>query len=518
MKLPAAMCQDVILDERDLTPEQYIAVVLGGARLGFGEQFVSRIQASRDIVERFLREERPVYGVTTGVGANVRYSVPEEEAAKLQENIIRTHAVSVGSPMSEEETRGMILSIICNLGHGCSGVRPVLIERLRDYLNLRLVPYVPRDGSVGYLAPEAHMALTLVGEGSFLRDGKRTPAREVLRERHLPPLTLGCKEGLALITGTTSADAYGLTAVYRAQLALGNAVIAGCMTFEALHATVNALDAEAQSRKRYPEQQHAAALMRSILSGSGICGKYRDSHVQDACAVRTMPQIFGAAERTFSDAEKTFVQEMQSCSDNPLILPTEDGSGRAAMNGNFDGSFIAMYADLLSIGIAKTAGLAERLTDRLMNFHLNEGLPAFLVPDPGVNNGFMIVQYTQAALVSELKLLAVPASVDSVSTCAGQEDPVSMAYRACQKAYEASDKLLDIVAMWILCAAQAEDLRADEEKGSAVLEAVRKKIRECIPFVTEDVSLYPMIESAQRLVRSGALIEEVQKRIGPMTL
>lgn len=511
-KMRAEEIRKVVLQDDTVTLEEFAAVARYHARVVPGDAFMARIDKSRALVERFLDEERPVYGVTTGVGDNVKYAVSREEASVLQKNMLRTHAVSVGEALNEEEARAIIFMIILNAGKGFSAIKRDTMELLCEILNHNLIPYAPRSGSVGYLSVEAHMALTLIGEGYFLVNGNKVSAASVLEKERLTPVTLGCKEGLVLITGTTSSTAYSLLAVYDAYSCLKHAEMAGAVAYEALHATTKALDSRIHERKGYRQQQEAAENLRILLNGSEIAEHYRDIKVQDACALRAMPQIHGAVKKLLDEACEVFLTEMNSCSDNPLILETEDGMGEALMNGNFDGSFVATHADMLTIACANLAGLVERITDRLMNHHVNEGLPSFLIPNAGVNNGFMIIQYTQAALTAELKLLAAPASPDSITTCAGQEDPVSMAYRAGQKAYEAAEKLKYMVALELFAAEQAIDMREESERESEILAAIHDKIRETIPVISEDAYLHEYIERMYELVDSQELIRLVEDK------
>lgn len=503
---------EVTLVDGNLTFPEFIAVSKFHAKLNFSETFLEKVATCRMHIDQLFDENKAIYGVTTGFGDNVKYRISSEDAITLQKNILRSHACAVGTPLSKTETRSIILMIILNTGKGVSGIKPDTICLLRDLLNYDLYPFAPGEGSVGYLSVEAHIALTLIGEGYFFVNEQKIPASKQLEKIGLKPVELGCKEGLLLITGTTSATALGLLALYQGMNSLTHAKIAGALAYEALRATTKALDPKIHSLKQHPSQQKVAAVLRSLLSKSEIAAAYRDGKVQDACALRAMPQILGACDKLLEEALEVFLLELESVSDNPVLLENADHSVDAFMTGNFDGTYIATHADMLSICFANLAGLSERLTDRMMNHHLNDGLPAFLTENPGLNNGYMILQYTSAALTSVLKRLAAPASVDSITTCAGQEDPVSMAYHASQKAYESSQKLTSIIAIELLTAVQAVDFVQKETSlnSSPALAHIHNLIREQIPFLEEDRYLYEDIEKMTTLMEELTLLKALE--------
>jgi histidine ammonia-lyase len=511
--LQAKHIKSVELRNGCLTLEEFIAISKYHAKLIFHPDFIFTVQKSRSLVDQFLEENRAVYGVTTGFGDNVKYAISKEDTATLQINILRSHACSVGTPLSETEVRGIMLMIILNSGKGYSGIKPETLNLLKDMLNLNVYPFAPGSGSVGYLSVEAHIALTLIGEGFIFMDGTKISADTALKHYNLTPLRLGSKEGLILITGTTSATAYGLLAVYETLIAMKNAEINGALIYEALHATAKALDERLHSLKKHEMQQKAAANLTSLLSGSQICQHYKDTKVQDACALRTMPQIHGAVKQLIQETYDTVLAEMHSVSDNPVLLVVDEGEGQALMTGNFDGTFLATHCDMLTIACANLGGLIERLTDRLINHHINEGLPAFLVKNPGLNNGFMIPQYTQAALLAEIKLLASPASIDSITTCAGWEDPVSMAYRASQKSYEAALKLEHMTAIELMTALQAIDLRNENFAQAPVLKKIHDYVRKSIPVLDQDRYLYGDMERIHEIIVEMDLIEIAEKEL-----
>ena len=505
----------VVLDDCMIELEQFMAVVRFGAELEFAPGFCERVRKNRRLVERFLEEERPVYGVTTGFGENVRYAIPKEDARALQRNIVRSHACAVGEPLSREQARAVMLMTILNAGKGHSGIRLETLELIRQFLNRDIVPYAPSEGSVGYLGVEAHLALAYIGEGSVLRDGKKLPADRVLAEEGLAPLELECKEGLTMLNGTISVTALALLALYDALLTAKNMELAGALCYEALHGTTRALDERIHLTKRHEEQQACARDLLRMLEDSEICACHRDDKVQDALVLRSMPHVHGAVWRLLKEAERAIVEEMHSISDNPQLFDTEDGDGVALMCGNFDGTYVGSHADIISMACAIAGNQVERGVNRMVDRNLNDGLPAFLVTDPGLNNGFMIPQYTAAGLQNELKLLSVPASADSISTCAGQEDPVSMAYNAARRAGQAVGKLQYMIAIEIMVALQAIDLRRPLRQGRAT-RRLHDFVRRSVAFAEEDRFFGRDIETIRDFVRDGSLVRELEDELGAL--
>ncbi len=497
--------------------DEFMAVVRFHAKLEFSTEFCQTVQASRALVERFLAENRAVYGVTTGFGENVRYAIPPEEAEQLQRNIVRSHACAVGQPLSEEKARAVMFMTILNAGKGHSGIRLETLELIRQMLNQNIIPYAPGEGSVGYLGVEAHLALAYIGEGTVLVDGQRKEAAEVLRAHGLEPLTLACKEGLTMLNGTISVTAIALIACYDSILAMQNAEIVGALCYEALRGTTKALDPRIHGAKDHAEQKNIAADMRKLLAGSEICERYRDEKVQDPILLRAMPQVEGAAFRLVKEAYTAILEELRSVSDNPEIFATEDGDGEALMCGNFDGTYVGTHVDMLSMAAAVVGTQAERCIARMVDRNLNDGLPAFLVAEPGLNNGFMIPQYTAAGLLNEIKLLAVPASIDSIPTCAGQEDPVSMAYNAATRSLEAVRKLNYILAIDILVALQALDLLAPLKQAPATA-AIHDLVRKQVSFADRDRFFQPDIEAVCEMVKDGSLIQAAQACVGELQI
>lgn len=507
----------VLTSCQNLTLEDFMSVVRFNAKLVFSEEFSERIRANRRLIDQFLEEGRIIYGVTTGFGENVRYTIPPKDARELQKNIVRSHACAVGTPLTREQARAVMLQTIINSGHGHSGIRLETLALIRNFLNNDITPYAPGEGSVGYLGVESHFVMAYIGEGFVLEGNDKHPALDVMKKKGIAPLILECKEGLSMLNGTITVTALGLLAAYDSVITMKNIEIAGALCFEALRATVKALDPRIHNNKKHIEQQNAAANLRRMLEGSEFSEKYLNAKVQDACVCRAMPQLFGAVHRLIKEACQAIVEEMHSVSDNPEIFDTEDGKGDALMCGNFDGTYVGSHADMLGMAAAIVGNQVERSIDRMVNRNLNDGLPAFLVANPGLHNGFMIPQYTAAGLQNEIKLLAVPASIDSIPTCAGQEDPVSMAYNASKRAGQAVKKLQYMVAIEFMVALQAIDFLEPLKLGKAT-QKVYNYIRETVKFADKDRFFHPDIEYIHSLVEDETLVNLVEEAVGEIIL
>ncbi|PFP28592.1 histidine ammonia-lyase [Bacillus sp. AFS073361] len=503
--------KEVILGDQELSIHEVIAVARYSAQVTFTETYCNRVKTSRELIEKFLQEERAIYGVTTGFGSNVTKVISKDDAEILQRNIVRSHAVSVGDPLEKEVVRAIQLMILNQLGHGFSGVSLAVLELMAELLNRDILPVVPGDGSVAYLAPEAHIALVLMGEGTAWYNGDLLSGCEALERAGLEPVVLGCKEGLALLSGTTSVTAFAALALYNAIQAVKTADISGAMSFESLKGTIKAFDPRLHSLKKHEEQSKTARNLARILHGSEIVEKYQDYRLQDALSLRSIPQVHGAVKKVMKNALENLVNEMQSTSDNPIIWP-EGNDGIALMGGNFDSSFVGMDADSMCIAMANLAKIAERRIDRLVNYHVSE-LPSFLVANPGLNNGYMIPQYTAAGLLNEIRVLSHPATVDNVSTCANQEDVVSFAYFAAKKAYQVSKKLQYILAIELMLGAQALDFH-ESLSPSPVTGKVHQFIRAKVPTVKEDRFFHPDIEIIYQHILEGEIVTLVEELIG----
>lgn len=511
----ARSISSVTLTDCKPTLEEFIAVAKFGAKLEFSDQMEEVVQANRKLLDKFLEEGRIIYGITTGFGENVRYTISPQDATTLQENIVRTHSVAVGEPLSRVQARAVMLMTILNAGKGHSGIRLSTLELIRQMLNKDLIPFAPSEGSVGYLGVEAHLVMAYIGEGKIFQGGQPVPALPVLEANGLRPLVLSYKEGLTMLNGTITVTALGLLALYESITAMQNMELAGAMCYEALRGTTKALDPRIHDAKRHEEQAGSARNLSRMLSGSQIGAKYIDAKVQDAYVMRSMAHIHGAAKKLVKEAYEVIVNEMHSISDNPEIFSEGENDGVALMCGNFDGSFVGSHADMIAMACAIAGNLVERGTDRMVNRNLNDGLPAFLVSNPGLNSGFMIPQYTAAGLVNEIKHLAIPVTIDSIPTCANQEDPVSMAYYASKKAGAAVRKLQYVIAIEIYVALQAMEFLKPLEPSPAIAK-VRDFLRKTIPFVDNDRYLYPDMEYIFDRVQDCSLIDILEKELGEL--
>ena len=507
--------QEVVLGDDIMSMNEFVAVARYGARVSFSRNYLERVNKSRELVERFLKENRLIYGVTTGFGYNVKKVISQEDSEALQRNIVLSHSVSVGTPLPKEIVRGTLLMILLNLGQGYSGVRLEILQLVVEFLNRDITPFMPGEGSIGGLLVESHIGLVLIGEGRAWFDGELLSGLEALKKAKLQPVTLGIKEGLALSAGTTSVTAMGMLAIYNALQAVKTADIAAAMSLEALKGTVNALDPRYHSVKKHQEQAITARNMLRILAGSEIAEKYKEYRLQDATSLRGTPQMHGAVKKALKDAADSITNEMNSASDNPIIYP-EDDDGVALMGANFDGSYVGIYSDTMSIAMASLAKIAERRIDRLVNHHVSE-LPSFLIANPGLNNGYMIPQYTAAGLLAEIRVLSHPGSVDSVPLSANQEDASFFGYSSSKKAYEISRKLEYILAIELMFATQALDFH-DPLKPSPATQAVHDFIRSQVPFLKEDRFLYADIEAIHKQVHEGKIISAIELLVGEMEL
>jgi histidine ammonia-lyase len=493
----------------EVSLDHLMAVARYGAKVSFGESFKKRVRECRGLVERFVAENRRIYGVTTGVGENVKHVIPESEAAGYQTKMLLTHCTTVGEPLDEEAVRAVMFVMLANMGTGYSGARLVLLERLAGLLNARVTPWAPAHGSVGYLGAEAHIALVLLGMGKAFYEGKLLGGGEVLKLAGLSPVQLSYKEGLCLISGGTSATALAALAEYDALNALSSADVVAALTLEALRGNVAAFGERVMSVKRQPHQWRTAERLREILADSEILAKTGGENLQDALSLRCIPQAHGAARKTILDAKKAIEDELNSCDDNPVIHP----SGEALSACNADAGFVGIASDSLCIAACYLAKISERRTDRMINEHVS-GLPAFLVEGAGENSGYMIVQYSSAGLLGEMRVLAHPASIDAIPTCAMQEDYVSMGYNAALKARKVIRLLEYVLGNELLTAAQALELREHKQHApSSAGRALCAAVRERAPFMTEDHYVSPDMEWCRELIHSGRI-----RAAGPQAL
>ena len=499
---------------KDISIEEFITVARFGARVEFSEEYKKRVRQSRKIIEVCVEKEKPVYGTTTGFGALVTKFISRQQAELLQKNIILTHAVSVGEPMKEEEVRAVMLMVLQSLGKGVSGVRLELLECYRQFLNQNLIPYVPREGSVGYLCVEGHIAAVLLGEGKAWYEGELLDAKEALKKIGMEPFTLSYKEGLALINGTTSATALAALAVYDLSKAARAADIAAALSLEGLRGLLRAYDSHVTRCRPQKELIETAENQMRILEGSQVLKEAENSHIQDALSLRCVPQLHGAAKRILKDAWEVVSCEINSCGDNPVVYGTEEEPDIYS-NGNPDASYVGIEMDAACIAAVNLGKMSERRNARFLDENLS-GFPWFLAKESGLNSGLMIPQYAQAGILNDMKTLAHPATADSVSTSAGQEDYVSMGYNACKKAIEMSEKLEYILAVEVFSAYQAQQFIPVELERGKGSKAVYNELKKTIPVMEKDFYLYPHIEWIKKWIHEGQMLEIVEKAIGTL--
>ncbi|MGH3240293.1 MAG: histidine ammonia-lyase [Spirillospora sp.] len=498
---------------------QVAAVARGGAKVVLADEALKLVGESRAHIEELSAHPTPVYGVSTGFGALATRHIAPEMRAQLQLNIVRSHAAGTGPEVEREVVRALMLLRLRTLATGRTGVQVATVRTLAALLNAGITPQVFEHGSLGCsgdLAPLAHVALALIGEGSVRdADGVLKPAAEALAEVGIEPVTLGAKEGLALLNGTDGMLGMLALAIEDLRQLLTAADVAAAMTVEALLGTDRVFAADLQELRPHPGQAASAANLRALLADSEIMESHRGpdcTRVQDAYSLRCAPQVNGAARDTLAHAELVAGRELASAIDNPVVLP----DGRVESNGNFHGAPIAYVLDFLAVPAADVASMSERRTDRMLDKGRSYGLPAFLADDPGVDSGHMIAQYTQAAIVSDLKRRAAPASADSIPSSAMQEDHVSMGWNAARKLRRSVDGLAQVIAIEILTAARALDLRTPLRPGPAT-GAVVAKLREAVPPPGPDRYLAPEIAAATEMVGDGSLVAAAETVIGPLS-
>lgn len=504
-----------------LSLEQLRAIRTGGVRLVLADGSAEQIRRSAALVQAAAAGDAPVYGVNTGFGKLASTRIGKEDLATLQRNLIRSHCVGVGAPLSPAVVRLMLATKAASLARGYSGVREAVVQSLLDVFNAGLVPYVPSQGSVGAsgdLAPLSHMTLALTGEGEMLVDGQRRPALAELQRAGIAPLVLQAKEGLALINGTQTSTALALDALLRFEQVFASAVVSGALSLDAARGSDGPFDPRIHEVRGQPGQIESARAYRELLAGSAIRASHRegDERVQDPYCLRCQPQVMGACLDHARHCATVLLREANAVTDNPLVFADPDGSGTMVSGGNFHAEPVALAADALACAIAEVGAIAERRIAMLIDAGVSR-LPPFLTKNAGLNSGFMIAHVTAAALASENKSLAHPASVDSLPTSANQEDHVSMATFAARRLGAMLDNTAHIIGIELLAAAQGiEFLRP--LKSSAALEEVHALLRQDCPAMPEDHYLAPSIERATTLVDSGALAHLLQREASLVVL
>ncbi len=509
----------VVVGTTGTTFEDVIAVARGNARVQLSSEAQDALARAREIVDSLAAKPEPVYGVSTGFGALASRHISPELRAQLQRNIVRSHAAGMGPRVEREVVRALMFLRLKTVASGHTGVRPSVAQTMADVLNAGITPVVHEYGSLGCsgdLAPLSHCALALMGEGDAEGpDGVVRPAGELLAEAGIEPVELREKEGLALLNGTDGMLGMLIMALADLGRLYTSADITAALTLEALLGTEKVLAPELHAIRPHPGQGASAANMAAVLNGSGLTGHFQEEsapRVQDAYSVRCAPQVAGAGRDTLAHAALVASRELASAVDNPVVLP----DGRVESNGNFHGAPVAYVLDFLAIAAADLGSIAERRTDRLLDKNRSHGLPPFLAEDAGVDSGLMIAQYTQAALVSEMKRLAVPASADSIPSSAMQEDHVSMGWSAARKLRTAVDNLTRIIAIELYAATRAIELRHGLTAAPASLAAIAAAREAGVEGPGPDRFLAPDLAAADAFVRSGALVAAVETVTGPL--
>ncbi len=496
----------VTINGQALSSAQVLAVARHYAPVTLGDESVSRILAARAVIDTLADGGQKVYGVTTGFGHLSKVRISHDQLTDLQHNLLRSHAAGVGEPLSEEITRAMMLLLAASLARGNSGVHTEVVQLLLDMLNARIYPIIPSRGSVGAsgdLAPLAHLGLTLIGEGEVMLEDQGYPSAEALQKAGLIPLHLRAKEGLAIINGTHLMEASAILVLADAQILLRAAEVACAMSIEGLMGSHVPLDARIHSRRGQLGQQVSAARLRKLVSESEINPSHKDCpRVQDPYTLRCAPQVFGAVRDALEYCSNIFERELGAVTDNPLVFPEE---GDVLSGGNFHGQPLALALDVLAIALAQVASFSERRIFSLMGPHDwdEDGAPLFLTPNPGLNSGFMIAQYVAAALVNEIKILAHPASIDSIPTSAGMEDFNSMGVTSAHKVIRILELAQQVIGIELMCAAQMLEFRKPLKPGVGVLKAF-DIVRSYVAKLEHDRVLAPDIATLAKALKEGA--------------
>lgn len=522
-RIIGGMDDTLIINGKDLTVDDVVAVARGRP-VALEESAYPAIRRSRRAVKELVERGEAAYGITTGFGHFKDKLISPDQTKQLQLNLVRSHAVGVGPDLPQEVVRAMLLVRANTLALGFSGVRPVIIERLLEMVNRGVHPRVPAQGSLGAsgdLAPLAHLVLVLIGEGEAFYKGELLPGEEAMRAAGIDPVTLEAKEGLALVNGTTLMVGYGALLVRRAINVVLTADVAACLSLEALHGTDRAYDERVHAVRPHPRQIDDAAFLRQSLAGSQFLRPQGSLNVQDPYTLRCVPQVHGAVRDAIAYAQWVIDIELNAVNDNPLIFVDEEsGDVDVISAGNFHGEPVSIAMDYAALALTELGNMSERRAARLVDADSNGGvLPMFLTEQGGLESGFMMAQYTAAALASENKVLAHPASADSIPSSANTEDHVSMGATAARQTAQILDHVETIVAIELLCAAQGVDFRRrmtgrEEAKLGRGTSEAYGLIRERVPFIEEDTVLAPYVEAVRRLVADGTIKEAVEEKLG----
>ena len=505
----------VVLTGNDLSFSGLYAVAMKHEPVSLSPDSITRMRASRAIVDKLLGEGQTAYGINTGFGKLASVRISAEQVRQLQVNLVRSHACGVGAPLSEPETRAMMLLRANALAKGLSGVRPVVVETLCAMLNAGVHPLIPSQGSVGAsgdLAPLAHLAQVVIGEGVVIYKNGQLQGADALKKAGISPVALEAKEGLSLLNGTQGMLSLLSLALLEADILTDTADVAASLSLDALRGSPGAFDARIMHAREYPGAGTTARNLANLNEGSQIRESHRspdaDKRVQDAYSLRCTPQVHGAVRDSLTQARQMAAVELNSATDNPLVFVKENGSGDIVSGGNFHGQPLAMAADQVAIAVATLSGISERRIEQMTN-PLTSMLPAFLTPDPGLNSGFMIVQVTAASLTSENRALATPHSVDSISTSGNQEDYVSMGMAGARRLERMLQNLRHILAIELLCACQGIDLLAPLQTGTLARKAY-DTVRAVSPKVLADRPLAPDVNAVAQLVANATIARVLQ--------
>lgn len=509
---------ELLIGNKKLTLEDLINVTRNGYEVKISEEAKEKVSIARKLVDNYVEEGKISYGITTGFGKFSDSIISKEETATLQRNLIISHACGVGNPLPVDQVRGIMLLRVNNLVQGHSGIRQKVLDLLVEMINKGVTPYIPEKGSLGAsgdLAPLSHMVLVMLGLGKAYYKGELYEGEEALKKARIKPIkTLSSKEGLALINGTQVMTSIGAHTVYDAINLMKHLDIAASLSMEALNGIICAFDPRIQEVRGHLGQINTAKNINKILKNSTSITKQGELRVQDPYSLRCTPQVHGASKDTLNYVKEKVEIEMNAVTDNPIIFPM---ANEVLSGGNFHGQPMALPFDFLGIALAEMANISERRLERLVNPSLNNGLPAFLVENGGLNSGFMIVQYSAASLVSENKVLAHPASVDSIPSSANQEDHVSMGTIAARKANEILGNVRKVVAMEILTACQGIDLRDIKRLGKGTNEA-HTLVREIVDFYDKDRVMYIDIEKVEELIKTNKVVEKVEENVGKLKI
>ncbi len=505
----------VVLDGTSLTPEEVQRVAMDGVSVMMDEAATERIHLSRRCVEKAIRDGKRIYGINTGFGALSNVVIDASQIEQLQENLIRSHCTGVGEPFSEPEVRAMMVLRANFFARGNSGVRLELVQKLVELLNHRVHPVVPQKGSVGAsgdLAPLAHLASVLIGEGEAFYRGKRMPGGEALAQAGISPLRLKAKEGLAMINGTQAMTAVGVLGLLKAERLTKVADIVGAATLDALRGTLTAFDPDIQAARPHPGQMEVAKNFHRLMEDSEITLSHKDCpRIQDAYSLRCIPQVHGAVRDVLRYVRNVLSVEINAATDNPLVFPEKD---KVESGGNFHGEPIAFALDFMGIAMSELGGISERRIEKLLNPVFSD-LPPFLTDKGGLHSGLMMIQVSAASLASENKILASPASVDSIPTSSDKEDHVSMGTIAARKVHDIIENVEHILAMEILASTQGLSFLEPLKPGKGIRAATRL-IREVVPPITVDRRYHEDIRAIRGLIESGRLLEAVEGVCGPL--